>query len=204
MEQSYWDAAFHADGFRPVYDGWLNKYHRLLTGAETVVDLGCGGGEDCAALAGMGVSPIACDFSPAALERLRARLPCMETRCFDMRDGLPFGDSSVDVMLSDLSLHYFDAQTTRKVTADILRALKPGGALLCRVNARADYAPQTGDMLLEDGYFFTGGCARRYFDERDARAFLGGFLIGGVMEVRTEKYGRVKHILEIAARKPGA
>jgi len=201
-QRDYWDGKFRGGRAAPRYDGWLDRHLDRLRGAGTVVDLGCGSGADTVALSKAGIETVACDFSQAALDRLLAALPGARTLRFDMREGLPFADGSVGAVLSDLSLHYFDAETTRRVIGEVWRALRPDGALLCRVNARSGYAPAAGDRQIEDGYHFAGGTPRRYFDPADVRAFFGAFELIDVREAVTGKYGYEKPVIEFEAVKP--
>ncbi len=42
-----------------------------------------------------------------------------------MSKGLPFADNLTDIIISDLSLHYFTEQKTFEILEEIKRVLKP-------------------------------------------------------------------------------
>lgn len=200
----YWHSFYNRseDPF-PVYDHWLDDALPEILAAKTIVDLGCGNGVDSLFLAEQGASPIGCDFSREALEALNARAPELQTMCFDMTQGLPFEDGSVDVLIADLSLHFFPWETTLAVADDILRVLRPGGLLLCRVNAIEDIRPREGDVEIEKNFFRTTGRDKRFFDEETLRALLQRFALEKIEHGVTEKYPKCgpKHFWMAAARK---
>lgn len=51
---------------------------------------------------------------------------------------LPFKDNSINVIVADLSLHYFNSTTTKYILNEIYRALKDNGYLIARVNSAND------------------------------------------------------------------
>ena len=57
---------------------------------------------------------------------------------FDMSDGLPFNDNSKNIIIADLSLHYFDSSKTKYIFNEIHRVLKKNGYLIARVNSSND------------------------------------------------------------------
>lgn len=200
--KEYWDTVLSgAQAMAPRYDGWLDEYLPILRKAEILLDLGCGSGVDTIALNGMGIRTIACDFSPAALEMLRKALPAAETACFDMAGRFPFGDGTVDAVISDLSLHYFDPPTTQKIAEEIHRVLKPGGKLFCRLNALKEYAPGGEDVWLGENYYFTKGCARRYFDAPSILRDFHRFFVSGICEYTANRYGKPKHMIAFVAER---
>jgi ubiquinone/menaquinone biosynthesis C-methylase UbiE len=56
----------------------------------------------------------------------------------DLTKKLPFEDASISVIIADLSLHYFNAVTTKSIIKEIKRVLKPNGYLIGRVNSVND------------------------------------------------------------------
>lgn len=66
-----------------------------------------------------------------------------------MTKGLPFEDNLTDIIISDLSLHYFTEQKTFEILDEIKRVLKPNGLLFFRVNLINDvnYGAREGKKL---------------------------------------------------------
>lgn len=198
----YWRDFYGGPVTPPVYDGWLDGELPTLHESKTIVDLGCGNGVDTFFLAEQGVDVLACDFSESALDIIRARLPRARVLCFDMTEGLPFADGSVDVVIADLSLHFFPWQQTLFVADEILRVLRPGGRLFCRVNSLDDYHDEEGDELIEPGFYRTSGLTKRFFDESAVRRMLAAFELDSVEAGSTVKYcGKPKHYWQAMAHK---
>ena len=49
-----------------------------------------------------------------------------------------FEDESIEVIIADLSLHYFNDETTKNIVKEIKRVLKCNGYLIARVNSVND------------------------------------------------------------------
>ena len=102
----------------------------LLDPSWTVADLGCGTGQTSAAFAPYVQRVIAVDESSAMLAAARKRL--VELDNVDVRGGrledLPLDDSSVDVAVLSLVLHF--VVDPAAVIAEAARVLRPRGRLL--------------------------------------------------------------------------
>jgi SAM-dependent methyltransferase len=156
----YWNQSHSRPEKKPKYDDWLDKYKEYLVSCnEPIIDLGCGLGNNTLYLLERNYRVISCDLSEVALSRLQSFIPTAETRQFDMRVGLPFDDSSVKIVIADLSLHYFSDEDTFKVLEELNRVLEVGGLLICRVNSIKNLVDSTSY------YLYSGGLLRRYFDE---------------------------------------
>jgi SAM-dependent methyltransferase len=57
----------------------------------------------------------------------------------DISKTLPFKDESIGLIIADLSLHYFDNETTKNIVNEIRRVLKHNGCLIGRVNSINDF-----------------------------------------------------------------
>ncbi len=198
----YWDALYsdgaHADA---SYDGWLDDFRDLLTRAGNALELGAGDGADTGFLRSACPCVLSCDFSDAALNRLKRRYPGADTARLDLTEPMPFENGSFEVIIADLCLHYFPMRKTREIFAELHRVLAPGGWLLLRVNAREEYVPAPGDVRLEAGYYVTQGCARRYFSRETLEGLLSGFRVARLQRDSTQKYGSRKHMWMAAARR---
>src|SRR5215472_1270340 len=106
---------------------------RLKPG-ERVVDLGSGGGLDCFIAAGQVGSEghvVGVDMTEEMLGRSRAAAAAMGLRNVEFRQGviedLPVEDGSVDVVISNGVINL--CADKRRVFAEVMRVLKPGGQL---------------------------------------------------------------------------
>lgn len=91
-----------------------------------------------------------------------------------MSKGLPFEDNVADIIISDLSLHYFTEQKTFEILDEIKRVLKPNGLLLFRVNSVKDvnHGAGEGKEIEPHLYETTDGRYKRFFDEEDIKKFF--------------------------------
>jgi SAM-dependent methyltransferase len=91
-----------------------------------VVDLGAGGAQACAALAGHGLRPIAGDIVLAALRAARVR--GITAVGLDVGAGLPFRSGSLDgILAGEIIEHLFDPGLLLR---ECRRVLRPGGMLV--------------------------------------------------------------------------
>jgi SAM-dependent methyltransferase len=103
---------------------------------KTVLDLGCGTGENLVPLVKRGAEVIGIDISPELVELARERLGSYGLTA-TLRDGSAYdtglADESVDVVFSMALLHHLDLPSARK---EIYRILRPGGLFILREPVR--------------------------------------------------------------------
>lgn len=135
--------------------------------------MGCGTGNDSLYLTSHNKKVIACDYSSVALEDVKKFVPNAMTLQIDFAKGLPFNDNSFDIIVADLSLHYFDSNTTIKIMKEVKRVLTAHGILLARVNSINDinYGAGLGEKI-EDNYYYVDGYNKRFFTLEDAQRFF--------------------------------
>lgn len=208
MEQhpKNWDAEFAARlNQKPKYDCWLDKHAGILqqSKAVPVVDLGCGLGGDSMYLSERGYKVFACDISEVAVAYVKKHMPDVKTFHFDMLQGLPFDDSSIRVVVADLSLHYFLWDDTQAVFREMRRILTDGGCLLCRVNSTNDKLYGAGQgIMIEENYYAVNGDLKRFFDRPAIYSLFNGWTIDYICECQMDRYQFPKILWEIAAVKP--
>lgn len=205
-DKKYWNTTYTDLPFHVNHDGWLEKYTEWLEPQKgRIVDLGCGLGHNAKALHAQGFDVLACDLSEKALEQLREDEPGLKTLQLDMSDGLPFADGWLQAVVADLSLHYFSRSMTLQIVGDIHRVLQPGGLLLCRVHAVAEFAAKPGAVAVEDDPFLyrSEGILRRFFDENELRHFFADqdWETLERSERAIERYGKIKSFWEVGLRK---
>lgn len=178
--QAYWAAWYRAHGeTAAVSDSWLEPFAGLIAACRTpVLDLGCGMGNDTASLLAQGKEVIPCDCCQEALEIVRRQFPGVRhTACFDLQEGLPFPAGFTDLMVADLSLHYFSWKDTQAILEDLRRVLTPGGTVLLRVNSVKDvcHSAGQGEEVEPRLYRTPDGRYKRFFNREDLRRLFAGW-----------------------------
>jgi SAM-dependent methyltransferase len=141
----YWDSFFQKrreSGRDLDWAGrWIEPFLIPLrdASAATVLELGCGTGNDAARLADSGYTVTAIDVSGEAVRWARSRFGTrVDFRVADITQPLAFPESSFDAVMSNVALHMFPDRVTRSVFAEIARVVRPGGLFLFHVNAIED------------------------------------------------------------------
>ena len=149
-------------------------------GVRTVLELGCGTGNDAVRLAGEGYSVTAVDVSGEAIGQAQARFGSLARfMVADVTRRLPFPDGSFDAVMSNVALHMFPDQVTRGVFAQVGRLVRPGGLFVFHVNSLQD-RPLRARALpareLEPDYVAEqSGQTMHFFSEAYLRELLAGW-----------------------------
>ena len=165
------------------YDDWLERFQNEVNNCKTpIIDLGCGIGNDTKYLIEKGKEVIPCDFSPIAIQNINKNFPEIKrTEVFDMTKGLPFEEDYTELIIADLSIHYFIEKVTFYILEEIKRVLKPNGTLLFRVNSINDtnYGAGSGKEIEHHLYEVSiqNGSLKRFFDKEDINKFFDGWKI---------------------------
>ena len=192
----------------PVYDLWLDDYKDILEHNKDneILDLGCGIGADTLYLIERGYNVLSCDFSTEALKSIQDNIPNSKTLYLDMMEKFPIEDNTYSLIIADLSLHYFDNETTIHIMREIKRILKSNGILLSRVASVNDFNFGAGlGEKLEKNYYFEGDYTKRFFDYEDVNKYFG--IIGSVETKETqmirneEEYSKPKILYKVKVQK---
>lgn len=190
---------------KPKYDEWLNQFESIIDGVETeIIDLGCGvTGNNTLFLLERGKRVISCDFAEEALNEVK-KIKGSKTLLFDMLDPFPFDDNSTDLIIADLSLHYFKEKDTKRIIREIIRVLKPGGYLFFRLNSTnsTEYKKiiENGGKEIEPNLFFSKNMEKRFFDEESIKSFFRDFDIIYMNEENMSRWSPDKIVWKCAAR----
>jgi SAM-dependent methyltransferase len=149
-------------------------------GVRTILELGCGTGNDAARLAGEGYSVTAIDLSGEAIGQARARFGSMARFAVaDMTRRLPFPGGGFDAVMSNVAMHMFPDGVTRAVFAEVGRLVRPGGLFLFHVNALEDRQLrarwQPARELEPDYVAEASGQTVHFFSEAYLRELLEGW-----------------------------
>jgi len=149
-------------------------------GVRTILELGCGTGNDAARLAGEGYSVTAIDLSGEAIGQAKAKFGAMARfMVADMTQRLPFPDRGFDAVMSNVAMHMFPDAVTRAVFAEVGRLVRLGGLFLFHVNALEDRPLrarwQAARELEPDYVAEESGQTMHFFSEAYLRDLLAGW-----------------------------
>lgn len=180
------------------------SFVRRLPPAQSLLELGCGSGEDAVFFSRNGHSVIATDFSSCVIDFASQRYSGESGVIFqkqDLREALNFRDRQFDGVYARLSLHYFSEARTRLIMAEIARVLKPGGRLLFMCKATADSLFGLGDLIAPNTYCYQGH-VRHFFDityTSELLASEGYFKIEQLRQVSQRVYGAASSVVICSA-----
>ena len=191
--KDYWNNIYKSvNEKKPIYDLWLDKYKDILdkSKVQPIIDLGCGTGGDSLYLIERGYKVIAGDYSEESLSIVNKYLPEVKTMIIDISKTLPFEDESIEVIIADLSLHYFNDDTTKIIVKEIKRVLKCNGYLIARVNSVNDinYGSGSGEEI-ETNFYLTQWGYKRFFNKEDIDYYFREFEIEHCKEECIMRYG---------------
>lgn len=171
--KSYWDDNWNnkytEDGKKPslfakhVFDFIKDK------NIKTILDLGAGKGRDANFFSQHQYDITAQDISAAALEYIRQNNPAIKTICSDLTENQTFSQQ-YDLIFANLSLHYFDENTTLKIFQKLHQALTTNGLLCfaCKSVHNAEYGKGTAMAP----HIFEHGHIRHFFSEEYTQELL--------------------------------
>jgi ubiquinone/menaquinone biosynthesis C-methylase UbiE len=157
-----------------------------LEHSKHILDLGCGQGNDSIRLSRSGFQVTGIDLSKNAIHSARERAESENLKIdfipMDMSVRLNFEDSSFDMVLANLSLHYFSRTKTEFILQEISRILEPNGILCLHVNSNEEGEKRRakGSVVseLEPGFYLKrDGVTRRYFAKDDLELLLKNWKI---------------------------
>lgn len=149
-------------------------------GVRTVLELGCGTGNDAARLAAEGYTVTATDLSREAIGRARARFGSLARFLVaDMTRPLPFTDGSFDAVMSNVAMHMFPDSVTRAAVAEVTRLVRADGLFLFHVNSLQDRPLRARNLPareLEPDYVAeASGQTMHFYSEEYLRELLAGW-----------------------------
>lgn len=142
---------------------WTKVHLPFLKSAsvKTLLDLGCGTGNDVLRLVQQGFTVIGVDFSDEAVQQGRSKAEKLGLSAqfvvADMAKRLPFDSATFDAVMSNVAIHMFSDRITRKLFKEIRRIVRPNGLFVFHVNStedasvRADRHPPIREI--EPNYF---------------------------------------------------
>ncbi len=189
-------------------DPWLDPFWGSMWAAgDRALELGCGPGEDAAALTARGFRVAGFDVSRTPIRRAVENAPAAHFFVADLRTPLPVQCGAVDVVVASLSIHYFALRETRGIVDEVRRVLRPGGVFVFRVNATDDvYFGASQGEEIEPHYYRVPPDGRnnrpykRFFDEPSLHTLLTpGWRIAHLAHRTISRYDTPKQVWECLA-----
>ena len=141
----------------------------------------------------IGKEVIPCDYSINAINNIKKLPELKEIKHFDMTKEIPFNDNFTDIIIADLTLHYFSEEQTFNILEEIKRILKPNGLLIFRVNSTRDTNFMPNNMLeIEHNFYETSDGYKRFFNEEDINKFFEKWNIVYINQEDMGRYGHTK------------
>jgi SAM-dependent methyltransferase len=206
-QQQHWEDIYRSD--KQVAEAnmpteFVAEIISLLPAGTTIVELGCGKGNDAAYFAQHGYSVLAIDFSQVMIQRNAERyrhLPTLTFQVANIDQPFPWENDSFGAVYARLSLHYFSDAVTKAVFQEIHRILKPEGLLAFLCKSVHDSLYGQGEKIEQD-MFMREGHVRHFFSEDYAKACLGeGFKVETLQSGAASLNGRTAGFVKVIARK---
>jgi len=211
-EQAAWNALYakvlHGE-HTWVADRWLEPWLHLAPAGNhhRALDIGCGCGHNAKLLSDQGFEVTAIDISDVALELCRREVPKALVQRVDLRKGLAFPADSFELIVADLSLHYFPWHTTVALVGDVANSLTDDGLFAGRFNSTSDtnYGASTGEPVDgEPNMFIVGGMEKRFFTPECFRRLFGrSWTVLALEEKTIDRFGPRKTLWELVATHHG-
>lgn len=186
-------------------DLWVNKYEDIIDKIPKgkALDLGCGLGQYTKYLLGKGFDVTSSDISIEALNNLKENIKEAKIVELDMSKPLKFEDKTFDLVLANLSIHYFDKDTTEKLLSEIRRILKDGGYFIGSVNSTKVYKYMKDDdvLELEENFYLDGERKLRLWNREQFDYFFRNFTLIELNETEIIRWNRPKDMWEFIYRK---
>ncbi|MDU4853867.1 MAG: class I SAM-dependent methyltransferase [Clostridioides difficile] len=202
--REYWNNVYdNIKNSKITYDLWLDKYNDILEKSKdtNIIDLGCGSGNNSVYLSERNYKVISCDYSIEALNIVKKYINNSNIVEMDLTREFPFEDAIAEIIIADLSLHYFDDYTTKKILNEIKRVLKPEGYLIARINTINDVNFNACNGKEIERYFYlTKDGYKRFFDYGDVKKYFGVFEIERAEETVMNRYGAEKKCFEVLCK----
>jgi ubiquinone/menaquinone biosynthesis C-methylase UbiE len=205
----YWNDAHKKQQLHP-YSLQQTDYAEEVLGKipakASILELGCGEGNDSIYFAAHGHKIMATDFSSIAIHRNRQRWshPNLRFQIQDVSLPLEFPDKSFDMVYARLSLHYFTTEITIKMFQEIVRVLKEAGELysMCRSTSDPLYTLYSKGTKIEDDMYELDGHIRRFFTEEYVDMILQktGLVPESVVKGSEDLYGKRGAFIKVTAK----
>ncbi|MCM1052763.1 MAG: class I SAM-dependent methyltransferase [Ruminococcus sp.] len=180
-------------------DMWITKYEDIIKDINIgkCLDLGCGLGQYTKYWQDLGFDCLSTDISPIALSKVQEKYPHSKTMIVDMHNDLPFKDNTFDLVFANLSIHYFNDETTKNLLKEIKRVLKPNGYFIGSVNSTKTFKfIKDNAIKIEHNYYKELDRYVRLWEEKDFSNYFKDLEKISLKEITTERWHKIKIMWE--------
>ena len=186
----------------------IKKANEPTTSHPTALDPGCGLGKLSQFFSNLGFAVTAVDFAESSIDIVKQNSPKIKTLVHDITQKLPFENNSFDVAIANLSLHYFSANDTKNIIAEIKRILKPNGILVGSVVSTDEFEKVKArgvKFIQQEPNFYheltdNGKKQIRFFNHHDINTFFADFDFIYLNNKFEQRMGKPKAAWEFIAR----
>lgn len=181
-------------------DNWLDEYQKYFSNSDFCLDLGCYIGQYTKKIMSHGYIVVSADISKISLNVVKEfNNNVIE---IDMQNPLPFDDNKFDMVFANLSIHYFDDKTTKKLMSVIKRILKKASVFIESVNGiQGLKVIKDTATEIEPHYYYNKNKYIRLFDKSDLKKYLSPFQIIEISEKEIIRFNHQKNYLLFICKK---
>ena len=203
MNKNYWNEEYWKKNLKQnegkkldfLSDLWISQYDDIIENIKKgkALDLGCGLGQYTQYLLDKGFDVISGDISIEALKKLKENIPNANILQMDISESLNFEDNTFELVFANLSIHYFDKETTSNLLKEIKRVIKNDGYFIGTVNSTKCYEfIKDNSIKISDNYYFSMGRNVRLWDKEQFNYFFKDFNKIMLEEVCIKRWNRRK------------
>lgn len=149
---AYWNNYWQKRKDYGVNDFAKKAYDLIKTkDLKTLLDLGCGNGNDAIYFTSKGLKVTAMDIAENEIEKLKIKHKKIEGVAGKIEE-LNFKENSFDIVYAHLSLHYFDDKTTQRIFNKIYEILRKNGLFFIKCKSIKDPLFGQGEKIEENVY----------------------------------------------------
>lgn len=175
LTQNIWDEKFKTNNF---YNYEIQPFAREAVSlfsshnVKTILDLGCGQGQDSMFFAQQGFKVTSLDFSEQALSCFDH--PNIQKIRADMRNIDQLQSNSFDAVYASFSVHFFTISELKNILKNVHQILKPNGFFLFIAKNPKDKYFGKGTQI-EQNTFVSEGITRHFFTEEEILSLISEF-----------------------------
>ncbi len=165
---NYWNkklTGYQQESWSTKPNFFAQKASKFFPKKSSILELGCGNGNDSVYFSSLGHNVVATEISQAGLTfaHQNPKSNKVNFMIHNLTDTFLFADSSFDVVFASQSLHFFNSQITHSIFSEIYRVLKKDGVLAILLNNLKDPEIKDYQLIEKDFYQDPNGIAKRYF-----------------------------------------